>query len=331
MRQALLRTLFLCVFLLGALTALAPSASAQSWPTRPVTMVVPFAAGGPMDTVGRIIAVSLSDTLGQSVIVENVGGAGGMTGSARVAKAAPDGSQFVLGNVGTHAVAQTLSKNPPYNVMNDFAPVGLFADLSLVLVARKDLPAGNLKEFIAYAKANQDKMQFGSASAGSATHLGCALLNAAAGVSITHIPYRGGAPAMQDLVGGRIDYLCIDTPIAIPLIESGQIKALAILTQARSSSLPNLPSAQEQGLAGFEAANWAAFFLPKGTPEPIVQKLNAATAAALDNPTIQKRMKDIGIDPVGTNRRSPAYLAKFAEGEIAKWGGAVKAAGVIAE
>jgi len=326
MRQALLRTMFM-----GALTALALPASAQSWPTRPVTMVVPFAAGGPMDTVGRIMATSLADTLGQSVIVENVGGAGGMTGSARVAKAVPDGSQFVLGNVGTHAVAQTLSKNPPYNVMNDFAPVGLFADLSLVLVARKDLPAGNLKEFIAYAKANQDKMQFGSASAGSATHLGCALLNAAAGVNITHIPYRGGAPAMQDLVGGRIDYLCIDTPIAIPLIESGQIKALAILTQARSSSLPNLPSAQEQGLAGFEAANWAAFFLPKGTPEPIVQKLNAATATALDNPTIQKRMKDIGIDPVGANRRSPAYLAKFAEGEIAKWGGAVKAAGVTAE
>lgn len=306
-------------------------ASAQSWPTRPVTMVVPFAAGGPMDTVGRIMATSLSDTLGQSVIVENVGGAGGMTGSARVAKAAPDGSQFVLGNVGTHAVAQTLSKSPPYDVTNDFAPVGLFADLSLVLVARKDLPASNLKEFIAYAKANHDKMQFGSASAGSATHLGCALLNAAAGVTITHIPYRGGAPAMQDLVGGRIDYLCIDTPIAIPLIESGQIKALAILTQGRSASLPNLPSAQEQGLAGFEAANWAAFFLPKGTPEPIIAKLNAATAAALDNPTIQKRMKDVGIDPVGADRRSPAYLAKFAESEIAKWGGAVKAAGVTQE
>lgn len=329
MREAVMLSRFVGAIVFGV--CVANPASGQSWPTRPITMVVPFAAGGPMDTVGRIMAVSLSDTLGQSVIVENVGGGGGMTGSARVAKAAPDGSQFVLGNVGTHAVAQMLSKNPPYNVMNDFAPVGLFADLSLVLVARKDLPASNLKEFIAYAKANQEKMQFGSASAGSATHLGCALLNAAAGVTITHIPYRGGAPAMQDLVGGRIDYLCIDTPIAIPLIESGQIKALAILTQGRSSSLPNVPSAQEQGLVGFEAANWAAFFLPKGTPEPIVAKLNAATVAALDNPTIQKRMKDVGIDPVGVDRRSPAYLAKFAESEIAKWGGAVKAAGVAQE
>lgn len=319
------------IFVLGFCFASSTTASAQSWPMRPVTMVVPFAAGGPMDTVGRIMAAALSDTLGQSVIVENVGGGGGMTGSARVAKAAPDGSQFVLGNVGTHAVAQTLSKNPPYNVTQDFAPVGLFADLSLVLVTRKDLPAGNLQEFIAYAKANQDKMQFGSASAGSATHLGCALLNAAAGVTVTHIPYRGGAPAMQDLVGGRIDYLCIDTPIAIPLIEGGQIKALAILTRDRSSSLPNLPSAQEQGLAGFEAANWAAFFMPKGTPGAIVAKLNAATAKALDDPAVQKRMKDVGIDPVGPDRRSPAYLAKFAESEIAKWGSAVKAAGVTAE
>lgn len=307
------------------------TANAQTWPTRPVTMVVPFAAGGPMDVVGRIMAQSLSETLGQNVIVENVGGGGGMTGAVRVAKAAPDGYQFVLGNVGTHAVSQSLSKNPPYSVLNDFAPVGLFADLSLVLVARKDLPAHNLPEFIAYAKANQDKMQFGSASAGSATHLGCALLNAAIGVNVTHIPYRGGAPAMQDLVGGRIDYLCIDTPIAIPLIESGQIKALAILTKSRSPSLPNLASAQEQGLANFEASNWAAFFLPKGTPAAIVQKLQAATAAGTDNPAVQKRMRDIGVDSVAADRRSSDYLAKFAASEIAKWAGPVKASGLATE
>jgi tripartite-type tricarboxylate transporter receptor subunit TctC len=316
----------------AAIAALLPSlAHAQSWPTRPVTMVVPFAAGGPMDTVGRIMAQSLSETLGQQVIVENVGGGGGMTGAARVAKAAPDGSQFVLGNVGTHAVSQSLSKNPPYNVLTDFAPVALFADLSLVLVARKDLPASNLQEFIAYAKVNHDKMQFGSASAGSATHLGCALLNATIGVNVTHIPYRGGAPAMQDLVAGRIDYLCIDTPIAIPLIESGQIKALAILTRARSASLPNLASAQEQGLANFEAANWAAFFMPKGTPAPIVEKLQAATAAALGSDAVQKRMKDIGVDPVAPERRSPDHLAKFVEAEVAKWAGAMKASGMAAE
>ncbi len=316
----------------AAIATLTPAfAQAQSWPTRPVTMVVPFAAGGPMDTVGRIMALTLSESLGQQVIVENVGGGGGMTGASRVAKAAPDGSQFVLGNVGTHAVVQSLSKNPPYNVMTDFAPVALFADLSLVLVTRKDMPAANLQEFIAFTKANQDKMQFGSASAGSATHLGCALLNATIGANVTHIPYRGGAPAMQDLVAGRIDYLCIDTPIAIPLIESGQIKALAILTKARSASLPDLASAQEQGLANFEAANWAAFFMPKGTPEPIVAKLQSASAAAINSDAVKKRMKDIGVDPVAPERRSQDYLAKFVESEVAKWATAMKASGMAAE
>jgi tripartite-type tricarboxylate transporter receptor subunit TctC len=305
--------------------------SPASWPTRPVTMVVPFAAGGPMDVVGRIMALGLGDQLGQQVIVENVGGGGGMTGAARVAKAPPDGSQFVLGNVGTHAVSQSLSKNPPYNVAADFAPVALIADLSLVLVTRSDLPAADLQEFIAYAKANEDKMQFGSASAGSATHLGCALLNAAIGVNVTHIPYRGGAPAMQDLVAGRIDYLCIDTPIAIPLIEGGQIKALAILTRGRSASLPNLPSAEEQGLANFEAANWAAFFMPKGTPAPIVEKLAAASAAAIGSAVVQKRMKEIGVDPVAPDRRSPEYLATFVEAEIAKWADPVKASGLATD
>jgi tripartite-type tricarboxylate transporter receptor subunit TctC len=312
--------------LVPALSQAQPQPS--SWPTRPVTMVVPFAAGGPMDVVGRIMAASLSETLGQQVIVENVGGGGGMTGSARVAKAPPDGYQFGLGNVGTHAVSQSLMKHPPYNVAADFVSVALFADLSLVLVAKKDLPASNLMEFIAYAKANEAKMQFGSASAGSATHLGCALLNAAIGVKVTHIPYRGGAPAMQDLVAGRIDYLCIDTPIAIPLIESKQIKALAILTRNRSASLPDLPSAQEQGLANFEAANWAAFFLPKGTPAPIVEKLQAATAKATGSDAVRERMKKIGVDPVAPERRTSAYLAKFVGAEIDKWAGPVKASGL---
>ena len=253
--------------MLGALAALLffPAAlQAQSWPSRPVTMVVPFAAGGPMDTVGRILAPRMSELLGQQVIIENVGGGGGTIGSARVAKAPPDGYQFVLGNVGTHAVTQTLFKTPPYSAATDFAPVALIADLSLVLVARKDLPAGNLPEFIAYAKANQAKMQFGSAGAGSATHLGCVLLNAAIGIDVTHIPYRGGAPAMQDLIAGRIDYLCIDTPIVIPQIESGALKAIAILTRGRSSSLPALASAHEQGLSQFRSLQLERFFPAQG-------------------------------------------------------------------
>jgi tripartite-type tricarboxylate transporter receptor subunit TctC len=316
----------------GAIAASVPTLSyAQSWPTRPVTMVVPFAAGGPMDTVARILQSRMGEPLGQQVVIENVGGGGGMIASSRVAKAPPDGYQFVLGNVGTHAVSQTLMKRPPYNSRTDFAPVALLADLSLVLVVRKDLPVSNLKEFIAYAKANQDKMQFASAGAGSATHLGCVLLNAAAGIKVTHVPYRGGAPAMQDLVAGRVDYLCIDTPVAIPQIESGAIKGIAILTKGRSASLPNLPSAQEQGLAGFEASNWAAFFLPKGTPAPIVKKLHDAAVASMSTPEVQKRLKENGVDIVAPERRSPEYLARFVAAEIDKWAGPVKAAGVVQE
>jgi tripartite-type tricarboxylate transporter receptor subunit TctC len=273
----------------------------------------------------------LSDALQQQVIVENVGGAGGMIGAARVAKSAPDGYQFVLGNVGTHAVSQTLYKAPFYNSITDFTPVVLVADLSLVMVVRKDLPANDLQEFIAYAKANQKTMQFASAGAGSATHLGCALINARIGVDVTHVPYRGGAPAMQDLIAQRVDYLCIDTPTAIPQIESGAIKPIAILSHGRSPSLPNLASAHEQGLTDFEASNWSALFLPGNTPAFIVQRLHDATVAAMNNPTVQKRFKEDGIDLVVDERRSSAYLAHFVAGEIAKWAGAIKSSGLALE
>jgi tripartite-type tricarboxylate transporter receptor subunit TctC len=305
--------------------------NAETWPARPLTMVVPFAAGGPMDAVARILQPALSDALHQQVIIENIGGAGGMLGAARVAKSAPDGYQFVLGNVGTHAVSQALYKNPLYNSVADFSPVVLIADLSLVMVARKDFPPNNLQEFIAYAKANQKTMQFASAGAGSATHLGCALINAQIGVNVTHIPYRGGAPAMQDLIAQRVDYLCIDTPVAAPQILSGSIKPIAILSRGRSPSLPNLASADEQGLTGFEASNWSAFFLPKDTSAAIVQKLHDATVAAMNNPTVQKRFKENGIDLVADERRSSAYLAQFVTDEIAKWAKPIKATGLVLE
>jgi tripartite-type tricarboxylate transporter receptor subunit TctC len=317
--------------LIALLAIFAAPIKAETWPSRPLTMVVPFATGGPMDAVARILQSALSDALQQQVIVENVGGAGGMIGAARVAKSAPDGYQFVLGNVGTHAVSQTLYKTPFYNSITDFTPVVLIADLSLVMVARKDLPANNLQEFIAYAKANQKTMQFASAGAGSATHLGCALINARIGVDVTHVPYRGGAPAMQDLVAQRVDYLCIDTPTAMPQIESGAIKPIAILSHGRSPSLPNLASAHEQGLTDFEASNWCAFFLPRDTPASIVQKLHDATVAAMNDPTVQKRFKENGIDLVADERRSSAYLARFVAGEIAKWAGPIKASGLVLE
>src|SRR6516162_3174439 len=295
---------FVAVALVASLNCSGPALS-QDWPTRPVTMVVPFAAGGPADTVGRILAPGLSELLGQQVIIENVGGSGGMTGSSRVAKAAPDGYQFVLGNVGTHAANQTFYKAPLYNAAADFAPVMLIAQTPLVLLARKDLPADNLKEFIAYAKANQARMQYGSGGAGSASHLACVLLNTAVGVQVTHVPYRGAAPAIGDLIAGRIDYQCPDTPIAIAQIQSKTVKAIAILTRDRSPSLPALASAHEQGLTDFAASNWFAVFLPKRAPAAIVQKLHAAIVAAMDMPALRARFEEIGADLVPPERRSP--------------------------
>ena len=231
----------------GAAVAWPLAAHTQAYPWRPVTMVVPFAAGGSTDAIARILAEGLRSELGQAVIVENVGGAGGMTGVNRVAKAAPDGYQFVLGNVGTHAVNQSLYKKPLYNAATDFEPVALVTDQSLVLTVGKDFPANNLREFIAYAKANQAKMQYGSAGVGGSTHLACVLLNAAIGINVTHVPYRSSGQAMQDLLAGRLDYQCPSAPTVLPQIAGHLVKALAILSKNRSPSMPGLASAHEAG------------------------------------------------------------------------------------
>src|SRR2546422_10386980 len=309
-------------FLGGATGPLA----AQSWPTRPLTMVVGFAPGGGTDVLGRIIAPRLSQVLGQQVVIENVGGAGGMVGSARVAKAAPDGYQFVLGSR-ADAINQTLYKNPLYNFATDLAPVVLIADQPTLLVARKDFPADNLPEFIAYAKANQASMQMASAGAGSHGHIDCMLLNAAIGINVTHVPYRGGGPAMQDLIAGRIDYFCTLSATAKQQIEGKLVKAIAILSRDRSSMLPGLASAQEQGL-NFEASTWFGFFLPRGTPEPIIQKLHDATVAAMETPSVQERLKEVGAVTVAPERRSPAYLQTFVASEIEKNAAPIRAAGI---
>jgi len=312
---------------LAGLLALAGSASAQNYPTRPVTMVVPFAAGGPTDVLGRIMAQRMGEILGQNVIVENVGGAGGMTGGKRVADARPDGYTMLLGTVGTQAQGQTLYKKPLYNAVTDFTPVALIADVPIALLVRKDLPATNLKEFVAYAKANQSKMQFGSAGAGSATHLGCVVLNTAMGTNITHVPYKGTGPAMQDLVAGRIDFLCEIVSTAKPQIDGGNVKALAIMTKDRSPVLPNLPTTLEQGL-DVQAYTWNAVFLPKGTPADIVKKLHDAIVAAMDTPAVKDRLQGLGAMIVAPDRRSPEYLASFVKSEIEKWAAPIKASGV---
>jgi tripartite-type tricarboxylate transporter receptor subunit TctC len=311
--------------------ALCTSAGAQDWPIRPVTMVVPFAAGGPVDVLGRILAQHLSEAIGQQVVVENVTGAGGMTGSYRVAQAAPDGHQLVLGSIGTHALNQTLYKKPLYNAATDFAPVALIADVPLVLITRKDLPADNLKEFIAYARQNQAKMQYGSGGAGTSAHIGCVMLNGAMGVAITHIPYRGGGPAMVDLTAGRIDYVCNIISTALPAIQANTVKAMATLSRERSPVLPNLATAHEQGLTDFDAYTWNAIFLPKGTPAAIVKKVNEAVVKVMDMPAARERLQGLGLSVVAPERRSPDYLAKFVQSEIDKWAVPIKASGAVAE
>jgi tripartite-type tricarboxylate transporter receptor subunit TctC len=316
---------------LVATCALTSAGRTQDYPAQPITMIVPFAAGGPTDVLARLVADRMGQLLGQQVVVENVGGAGGMTGAQRVAQAPPNGYTIGLGTVGTHAQNQTLYRRPLYNAATDFTPVALLAQVPLVLIARKDLPANDLQEFIAYLKANQDKMTFGSAGAGSATHLGCALLNAAIGVTIQHVPYRGTGPAMQDLAAGRIDYLCEIVTTALPQIQGGTVKPIAMLSLQRSPVLPNLPTANESGLPNFEAYTWNAIFLPKGAAPDIVNKLNDAVVQAIKTARVRDRLEELGARIVSDERTSPDYLAQFVKSEIEKWAGPIKAAGVTVD
>ena len=301
---------------------------AQTWPTRPVTLVVTFAAGSGDDVLTRIISPHLSEGLGQQFLVENVGGAGGMNGASRVARAAPDGYEAVIGGTGTFAANQTLYKHPSYDAVMDFTPVGLVAEQPLILTTRKDFPADNLQQFIAYAKANHDNLRFASGGTGSATHLGCVLLNSSLGVHVTHVPYRSTAIAIQDMLAGRIDYACPIASTALSQIQAKQLKAIAILTKSRSPILPDLATAQEQGLTNFEAYIWNGVFLPKGTAPAIVAKFNDALLKTLDKAEVQNRIRQIGGDVVSRERRTPDYLRRFVATEIAKWAVPIKAAGI---
>jgi tripartite-type tricarboxylate transporter receptor subunit TctC len=310
------------------LTIIGQQAAAQtSWPERPVTMVVPFAAGGGTDVLGRIVAKGLSEVLGQQVIVENVAGAGGMVGSARVVKAPPDGYQMVIGTT-ADAINQTLYKAPLYNYAADLVPAGLMGNQPSVLLVRKDFPADNFKDFVSYVKANQSTMQYASAGTGSTGHLFCSMLNAALGINITHVPYRGGGPAMQDLIAGRTDYICTLTPTAKPAMDGNLVKALAILTRERSPLLPDLPSAHEQGVTDFDTDTWFGLFFPKGTPEPIVRKLNAAIGATLDTPFVRDRFKEIVANVAPADKRSPEYLQQLVVTETMRMAAAIRAAGI---
>src|SRR5262245_47495602 len=313
-----------------ALTFIMP-APAQEWPSRPMSMVVAYAAGGPVDTIARIFGQRLSEVLGQQVVIENIGGAGGMVGASRVAKAMPDGYTFLFGGLSNLAQNQTLYKQPLYNAATDFTPVGLITDSPRVLITRKDLPANTLPEFIAFAKANKDKLQYGSAGGGSGSHVCAILLDGPIGARITHVPYRGAGPAMQDLIAGRLDYMAEQISTAVQQIDAGTVKGIAVLGPDRVPVLPKLQSAKQAGLGDFDCGAWAALVMPPNTPDAIVRKLNKAAGEVIDTPSIRERYAGLGVTVISPERRSPEYLAKFIPAEIEKWAGPIKASGVSGE
>ena len=316
----------------AALAAFVCPAAAQDlqkdWPNRPVTMVVPFAAGGPMDSLARILQPTLGETLGQPIIIENAPGGGGLTGSLRVSQAAVDSHMFVLASIGTHAIGYSMHSKPAYHPVNDFQPVAFVADAPLMLMVKKDLPPNNLQEFIAYTKANHDKMTFSSGGTGTSSHISCVMLNQIMGVNVTHVPYRGGGPAFQDLIAGRIDYICNYVSIGAPAVKAGQVKALATLARERTAAVPDLPTAEQQGLKDFDVSAWNAILLPKSATPAMVAKFNAAVSKALDNPAMRGRLDALGLIPAAPERRSPQYLRSYIESEIEKWAKPVKASGL---
>lgn len=314
-----------------ALAMLGLARAQGAFPSRPMTMIVPFAAGGATDLMARLVAERMGQLLGQAVVIENVGGAGGMLGVARVARAAPDGYTMVVGTVGTHAQNQTVYAKPQYDATTDFTPVALIADVPLVLVARKNLPVSDLQSFIAYTKANQKSMTYASAGAGSAVHIGAVYFNATIGVDVTHAPYRGAGPAMNDLVGGKVEYMLDILSTARSQIEGNTVKALAVMQLKRSPALPNVPTADEQGLKGFSAYTWNAIFLPKGASPELVKKLNEAVVKASNDPSVKKKLEELGYTIASAEQAMPDYLARFVTSEIQKWAEPIKASGFRVE
>jgi tripartite-type tricarboxylate transporter receptor subunit TctC len=304
------------------------AAQAQTYPSRQVTVIVPFAAGGPADISGRIAADIFQRHLGQQFVVENVGGAGGTTGSLRGARATPDGTTLVMGHMGTHAAAPALYPNLGYDPEKDFEPIGLIAVQPELLAVRKDFPASNLKEFVAYAKANESKLNMGHAGVGSVSYVGCLLLNNAIGIKPTLVPFTGTAPVMNAILAGNVDYDCDPVLGPLPHVRAGTAKALAIAHKKRSPMLPDVPTSYEQGLPAFDCAPFYAMFAPKGTPQPIVDKLAEALNKGLEEEAVQKRLFDLGAEIAEPNRRGPKALAELVRSEVARLTPILKAAAV---
>jgi tripartite-type tricarboxylate transporter receptor subunit TctC len=308
-----------CLSAFAALGAFAVPASAQTYPTRTITMIVPFAAGGPTDVISRIVTGHMAQTLGQSIIIENVVGAGGTTATTRAARAANDGYTLITGHMGTHAASVPLYPSLAYHPEKDFEPVGLLAGTPILILARKDFPPKDLKEFIAYVKANEAKLNAAHAGVGSVSHVSCQLLNSVLGIKPTGVPFNGTGPAMNALVGGQVDYMCDQIVNAVPQINGGTIKAYAVATPERNPSLPDVPTTAEAGLPAFQAQAWNAIFAPKGTPAPVVAKLNEAIGKALSDETVRKRLLELGSVIPAPAERTPEALAALVKSEIAKW------------
>jgi len=314
-----------------AATALAVSvADAQTYPTKPITLLVPFAAGGPTDTVARALSVSMGKALGQTIVVENAPGAGGTIAPVKLKAAAPDGYTLMLGHVGM-STAPSLYRALPFKPIEDFEHIGQVVDVPMTLIARQTLEPRDVRELVPYIKANKDKVTLANAGVGSASHLCGLLFMSAIQTDVTTVPYKGTAPAINDLLGGQVDVLCDQTTQTTSYIKSGRIKAYAVTSKTRVESLKELPTASEAGLPGFEVTVWHGVYAPKGTPKPVIDKLVAALQEALKDPTVKQRFNDLGTDPIALDKATPAALQAHLKAEIDKWGPIYKKAGVYAD
>lgn len=325
MRTKLFKTLAGLTLLAGAAFA-----HAQTYPSKSITMIVPFAAGGPTDTVARLVAQSMGNTFKQTVIVENVGGAGGTIGAARVAKSPNDGYTVFLHHIGM-STAPTLYRKLSYNAITDFEPIGLITDVPMTFIARGNFPAKDFKELLAYVKANKTKVAYANAGIGSASHLCGMLFMTAIDTELTTVPYKGTGPAMNDILGGQVDFMCDQTTNTTSQIKSGKVKAYGVTTRTRVPSLPELPTMDEAGLPGFEVAVWHGLYAPKGTPKPIIDALASALQTALKDPVVKQRFADLGTEPVALDKATPAALRTHLKSEIDKWAPIIKKAGIYAD
>ena len=303
---------------------------AQDYPSKPITIIVPFAAGGPSDTVARLTAQTMGNVLKSLMIVDNVGGAGGTIGAARLTQAKPDGYTLFIHHIG-HATAPALYRKLGYDSIKDFEPIGLVNDGAMAVVARKDFPAANLKEMIAYLKANKEKINMANAGVGSASHLCGMLFQTALATDFTTVPYKGTGPAMNDLLGGQVDFMCVQTTNNASQIKAGKVKAYAITTAQRVPALPDLPTMSEAGMPDFTVTIWHAMYAPKGTPKPVIDKLSKALQEALKDANLKQRFADLGSEPVAQERATPEALRAHLKAEIDKWGPIIKKAGVFAD